>query len=315
VVKTLVRTLSLLLLLAMLLSACQPIQALPATQAPGAAAAATSLEQANQAVIQRLYEEVMNQKDLRVVDEIFDAHVVAHDTGDEGVEGAKAGLAALLAGLPDLKVTVDFWVVKGDMVTSQVSFRGTQRGELMGVAPTGKPVAWTHIDIHRVQNGKITDVWHTIPVADILHQIQGEPTGETDTEAANQAVVQRWYEEVFNQKNPRVIGEIFAENAVIHDLDYGADGAGPDLPFVAFPDLQTTVNLWIVKDDYVTAVVTLTGTQQGKFLGIAPTGKPVTFSLIDIWRVQDGKVTELWHNVPISDILEQLGYQLVPPAP
>jgi predicted ester cyclase len=63
------------------------------------------------------------------------------------------------------------WTIDGDLVTSRVSFSGTQQGELMGVAPTGKPVTWTHLDIHRVQNGKITDIWHNIPVADILEQL------------------------------------------------------------------------------------------------------------------------------------------------
>ena len=39
---------------------------------------------------------------------------------------------------------------------------------------------------------------------------------------------------------------------------------------------------------------------------MAPTGKQITWSLIDLWRVEDGKVTELWHNIPNNDILEQI---------
>jgi predicted ester cyclase len=63
----------------------------------------------------------------------------------------------------------------------------------------------------------------------------------------------------------------------------------------------------VVEGDLVTTQVTFRGTHQGEFLGVAPTGKPMTFSIIDIWRVQNGKITELWHNVPVADILEQIG--------
>ena len=61
----------------------------------------------------------------------------------------------------------------------------------------------------------------------------------------------------------------------------------------------------------LTAIVTASGTHQVAIMGVAPTGNPVTFSLIDIWRVQNGKLTDIWHNVPNSDILEQIG---TPPA-
>jgi hypothetical protein len=40
----------------------------------------------------------------------------------------------------------------------------------------------------------------------------------------------------------------------------------------------------------------------------------VTWSQIDVWRVKDGKITDVWHNFPDADILLQLGYKLVPPT-
>lgn len=75
----------------------------------------------------------------------------------------------------------------------------------------------------------------------------------------------------------------------------------------SMPDVETTISLWLIKDDLVAAVVTFNGTHTGgTLLGVPATGKPVTFSIIDIWRVRDGKLTELWHNVPNSDMLEQI---------
>ena len=64
----------------------------------------------------------------------------------------------------------------------------------------------------------------------------------------------------------------------------------------------------------LTAVVTVSGTQQAAILDIAPTGNKVTWSQIDVWRVQDGKIIDVWHNFPEADILLQIGYKVVPPT-
>jgi predicted ester cyclase len=131
---------------------------------------------------------------------------------------------------------------------------------------------------------------------------------ETSLEEANKAVVQRIYEEAFNQKNIGFIAEVMdLPNLAIHELDYGADGLDHALFLAAFPDLQATVDLWMAEDDMVMTLVTFSGTHQGEFLGVAPTGKPMTISLVDIFRFEDGKVVELWHYVPVADILEQIG--------
>ena len=171
--KTMVRTVGLWLLLVLLLSACRPVQALPLTQMTATDTAthsgATDLEQANKAVIQHFYDEVVNQKHMDFMDEVFDPQMVAHDLGPTPDVGM------LFAGLPDLHVTVDHWIIDGDMVTSIVTFSGTHQGEMMGVAPTNKPVTWTHIDVHRVKNGKIVELWHNIPMGDILQQIGYQP--------------------------------------------------------------------------------------------------------------------------------------------
>lgn len=127
--------------------------------------------QQNRAVVDRLYEEVFNQKNLSVIDEIYDANVVDHDRGDKNAQEVAAKLTGLFTGFPDLQITAELWMSEGDLVTTRVTLSGTHQGEFAGVAPTGNPMTETHIDIHRVQNGKITDIWHTIPDAEVLQQI------------------------------------------------------------------------------------------------------------------------------------------------
>jgi predicted ester cyclase len=127
--------------------------------------------QQNRAVVERLYEEVFNQKNLSLIDELYASNVVDHDRGDNSAEEVGAKLAGLFTGFPDLQVTADLWASEGDLVITRVTLSGTHQGEFAGVAPTGNPMTETHIDIHRVQNGKITDIWHTIPDAEVLQQI------------------------------------------------------------------------------------------------------------------------------------------------
>jgi len=128
----------------------------------------------------------------------------------------------------------------------------------------------------------------------------------TNTRQANQALVQRFYDEVFTQKKMAVLGEIFAENFVAHDLDDQELPAGLEETLVAFPDIKATVNQWVIEGELVTAIVAYQGTHQAEFLGVAPTGKVVTFAIVDVWRVQDGVITELWHDIPNEEILEQI---------
>lgn len=121
-------------------------------------------------------------------------------------------------------------------------------------------------------------------------------------------MAQRFYDEVFTGKNLGALPEIFGASLVVHDLDIGGESpdGGLEPTLAAFPDVQSTIDLWVVEGDLVTAVVTNKGTHQAEFMGVPATGRPVTFHIIDVFRIKDGKVVDLWHNIPNEDILEQI---------
>src|SRR5215203_1962723 len=127
--------------------ACQPVQPVSALEAK----AADKAGEENKAVVERFYEGVVNQKDFSVFEEVFDADMVAHELGF----GPNLKDTEMLTALPDLHLTVERWVVEGDMITAVVTFTATHQGEFMGVAPTGNTVTWSNIDIWHVENGKI----------------------------------------------------------------------------------------------------------------------------------------------------------------
>jgi len=60
---------------------------------------------------------------------------------------------------------------------------------------------------------------------------------------------------------------------------------------------------------------TITATHAGNLRGLPPTGKPLRFSGIAIDRVANGKIVEEWVYFNVLDLMQQLGFTLVPPAP
>jgi steroid delta-isomerase-like uncharacterized protein len=75
----------------------------------------------------------------------------------------------------------------------------------------------------------------------------------------------------------------------------------------AFPDLRIVVHDQVAEGDRVVTRKSFHGTHQGDFMGIPPTGKQVAFDVIDILRVEDGKLAEHWNVVDQLGLMQQLG--------
>jgi steroid delta-isomerase-like uncharacterized protein len=75
----------------------------------------------------------------------------------------------------------------------------------------------------------------------------------------------------------------------------------------AFPDLQITVEDLIEEGDKLVVRNTVTGTHQGEYMGIAPTGKSVTYNEVFIFRFANGRIAETWGVVDVLSQMKQLG--------
>ena len=137
-------------------------------------------------------------------------------------------------------------------------------------------------------------------------------TPEPEGVAANKAVVRRIYE-AFSQNNLDVLDDLIASDFTDHNPN---PGQGPGLEglkqFISsmhtvLYGLQNDVEDMVAEGDKIAARLRISGTHQGEFLGIAPTGKQVTFTGIDILRIAEGKVVEHWGNVDELGMLQQLG--------
>ena len=116
-----------------------------------------------------------------------------------------------------------------------------------------------------------------------------------------------------NPKNFSVRDEVLASNYVahfpgqppIHGID--AFTQFTSAFFTAFPDLATTIEDLMAEGDKVAVRQTWRGTHTGNFLGIPPTGKQVTFTSIEVYRVSGGKLAEEWVELDMHGLLQQLG--------
>jgi len=108
----------------------------------------------------RFAEEVINKKNLAVADEIVAEHFVELDPlpgQAQGREGLKQILAMLFAAFPDLHWTIEEDAAEGEKLWSRFTWRGTHRGEFLGIPATGNQVEVNGVVIDRIVEGKMVD--------------------------------------------------------------------------------------------------------------------------------------------------------------
>jgi steroid delta-isomerase-like uncharacterized protein len=142
------------------------------------------------------------------------------------------------------------------------------------------------------------------------------------SEAANKALVRRFYEEVWARGNLDVADGVFAEGYERHDFRAGDAAPGPEgqkqitAAFrEAFPDLTWDVDFILADGDFVAGRWTATGTHLGAWAGVEPTGRSMEFSGINVFRFSGGKVVEIWNHRDDLGLMQQLEAPVYAGAP
>jgi steroid delta-isomerase-like uncharacterized protein len=130
----------------------------------------------------------------------------------------------------------------------------------------------------------------------------------------NRAVVERYFEEVWNQGRLDVLDELLTGDYRNHtpstvDPPPGPTGLKPIVAAMrrAFPDLHYAIERMVVAADAVAAQVTLTGTHRGDLFGLPATGRPVRVTQMNIERLRDGRIAEHWRVTDELALMRQLG--------
>jgi predicted ester cyclase len=131
---------------------------------------------------------------------------------------------------------------------------------------------------------------------------------------------QRWLSEVWGNGDEAVARELVHEDLVDHNPLPGQPAGREGELWAAravrkaFPDLRFVPDVVFEHDDLVTGRWTMTGTHTGPFDllgGLPATGRPVTMSGQEIFRVRDGQFVEVWHAEDIGAL--QRALDLEPP--
>jgi steroid delta-isomerase-like uncharacterized protein len=115
-----------------------------------------------------------HDKDLSVIDEIVDANFVSHSSPPglaPGREGVKQWATLFRKAFPDIASTADDVIVEGDKVVERFTGSGTHQGEFFGIPPTGKHFTTTGINIFRIENGKIVELWANSDDLGVMQQL------------------------------------------------------------------------------------------------------------------------------------------------
>lgn len=293
----------------------------------------TPEENAETAILYR--NEVVQGKD-GTVHELLSPDVVYHWSYDEsstGLDEFYDSYNILLSAFPDIVYDIEHVVADGDYVALYWTLNATHRGEWRGIAPTDREVSFNGANFFRFECGVIAEAWGEanhpgllaqlgapdIPawlatpaaVASTLTVPEATPCAGDSTEA-NLELARRWSEEIWTGQQLELLDEILHPNAVHHGASFPdvqgpgeiADAIGRQLE--AFPDLVITIEDAIASGDLVAVRWSATGTQEGEYLGLEPTGNAASMTGINIYRINCGQVVESWSEMNSLDILREL---------
>jgi predicted SnoaL-like aldol condensation-catalyzing enzyme len=129
---------------------------------------------------------------------------------------------------------------------------------------------------------------------------------------ANKAVVVRVIEEIQRDGKFENFERLFAVDYEDHTAfpGFARDRNGTRTIYEtfrrAFPGFRATIHRQVAEGDLVTTHKTYRGTHLGDFNGIAPTGRAITFDVIDIMRVRNGQITDHWGVADVAGLIAQI---------
>ncbi len=119
------------------------------------------MSEQNKTAVRRLFDELWNKGNLPVADELIAPTYTHHDASTpdvgRGPESEKKRVTHYRNAFPDMRLTIEDIIAEGETVIVRWSCRGQHKGELNGIAPTGKQFAISGVTISRFANGKVVE--------------------------------------------------------------------------------------------------------------------------------------------------------------
>jgi steroid delta-isomerase-like uncharacterized protein len=275
--------------------------------------------------------QIVNEKRFDDLSEVIAGDAVTHYGsqdlhGPAELAGAFAGFAAAFS---DMHTSIEALVVDGGRVGVRYMSRGTHSGEFMGIAPTGRTVAFGGAGINRILGGKIVETWTVDDLAGLMRQISDattpargtSPSPEVNRQApapatsdieAGKRLLHRWIE-LTNANAFEDLREVFAADLVLHrgeDVDdvrgFTAFKELLESFYVGMPDLQITVEDIVGAGDTLIMRSVSHATHTGELLGIPASGRKLVYTGISTYQLVDGKLAVEWFNDDMLTLMQQL---------
>jgi steroid delta-isomerase-like uncharacterized protein len=147
------------------------------------------MSEQNKTNVRRLFDELWNKGNLKVADELIAPTYTHHDASTpdvgRGPESEKKRVTLYRTAFTDLRLTVEDMISEGETVVARWSCRGAHKGDLNGIAATGKQIAINGVSIVRFSGGKMIEGWINWDALGLMHQIGVvPPLGKAKSEAA-----------------------------------------------------------------------------------------------------------------------------------
>jgi steroid delta-isomerase-like uncharacterized protein len=127
----------------------------------------------------RIIEEIFGGGKYELAQELIGADAIGHDPAQpqptRGPEGVVESARGYRDAFPDLTLTVNQVVADGDYVATRWTAKGTHKGDLFGISPTGKETTVTGITIDQWAGGKVAESWTNWDTLGLLQQLGAVP--------------------------------------------------------------------------------------------------------------------------------------------
>lgn len=285
--------------------------------------------------------------DIALVDRIYAETVVDHMPvrGQQpGREAMKRVVEQFRAGLPDMRMDLHGTIVCGDVGVDFWTLRATHAGPLLGRPATGRPVRFSGIDMVRVADGRVTDLWHVEEMLQMEGQIGDgppafgqsigpealpaapvdddpgaaatgpDPAALSPLERRNLDIARRHIEGIWAKGDAALAWEMYAPDVVDHnpapEQRPGIAGIVDVLGWLreAVPDLTMSIRQYVVEGDLAADRWVMRGTHRGApLLGLPPRGRRFEINGMDVIRIRpDGLISDVWHVEEFARLREQI---------
>jgi predicted ester cyclase len=262
-----------------------------------------------------------------------------------GREALKDVVKAFRTAMPDLKMDLHGVLSCGDIGVDFWTLTGTHSGSLFGRPATGKAVRFSGIDMVRVAQGKITELWHVEEMLQFFGQIgqddtafgapistKPQPVDNSSSynpsqgaagpvraalsrlERRNLAIAQEHIEQIWARGNAEAAYRLYDPAVVDHNP---APGQRPGIPGIvdvlgwlreAVPNLRLSIKQYVVDGDLAADRWVMRGTHTGApLMGLPARGKSFEINGIDVIRIQpNGLISDVWHAEEFATLKAQI---------